>query len=446
MMTPAKARLIVEYGHITNTPVSQEIIDISHMGTVDQLSLGPFSNTLVGHSRDALQHCLDNPAHCVLINPNTYDALSVALCDAYLSDKEGQVIILTPNIKKIAKIIEKYNIGKVYTSLTDSVALDDADFIVTNLHDFYEKRSYQENVKMIISMNETYSYHTTAVSSQATSLSEYDRVIFIEHITGLLQYGEYDIFTALATSNYMIYHIIKNLGTIPNNFDKMNAAELIVNSAGKPPIIDMCRLVGVFYPKVKNIGFFSSPMVRESIDSLKYECDTFVNSSYEARRQIIDKCMLDNNYLSKKKETITNACNLLKTSGNYTNGIIFRTSNEKLATTLGASMSIPVIDGSNDDHERAKIARFLYPDPSYKLYNTSKRNIFSTKTIFCSSDILDNEDILNKCTMMVYCEPFADRESFLLEYELCRLYNISMFFILVSGTYEEYLPEKGWFA
>lgn len=448
MITPAKARLVVEYGHITNSPVSQDIIDLSQTDTVDTKRLGPFSNTIVGHSRDALQHCLDNHTQCVLLNPNTYDALSVALCDAYLSNRDGRVVIITNgSVKKTAKVVEQYGIGKVYVEGLSLVTIDESDFIITTLHDFYNNKSYQENVKMIISINETNGFHSLAVSSSSIALSEYDRVIFIEHVINDMKFEDYSIFSFMPTSFYVISHLIRCASTIPNNFDKSAVEWYLHNIENNFPVIEMCRLFGIFYPRVKNIGFYSSLTLSDSSEGKSYErqAEEFINSTVEMRQSIIDDCMLDNSYLNEKKEIITNTCNLLKTNSRYTGSVIFRTSNEKLASALGSSLSIPVIDGSNDDREQIKISRFLFPSPSYKAYTPIKRNIYPTKTIFYSADILDNEDLLNKCTIMIYCEPFADRESFLLEYEMCRLYNISMCFILVSGTYEEYLPTTGWF-
>ena len=447
MITPAKARLIVDYGRITNSPVSQDIIDLSQTDTVDSRELGPFSNTIVGHSRDALQHCLDNHTQCVLLNPNTYDALSVALCDAYLSDREGRVVIITNgSIKKTAKVIERYGMGKVYIEELSLYTLDESDFIITTLHDFFNNKSYQENVKMVISINETNSFHSSSVASSAIALSEYDRVIFIEHVVAKMKFEEYDIFSSLMSSSYVISHLIRCAATIPNNFDKTAVEWYMYDIENNFPVIDMCRLFGIFYPRVKPIGFCTDLSVQDSSEKEHLlQAEKFINSTVEVRQSIINDCMLDNSYLNEKKVTITHIYDNLRTSSRSSGSVIFRTSNEKLAAVLGPSLSIPVIDGCGDERERTKISRFLYPSPSHKAYAPIKRNIYPTKTIFYSADILDNEDILNKCTTMIYCEPFADRESFLLEYEMCRLYNITMIFILVSGTYEEYLPAAGWF-
>lgn len=463
-VTPAKARLICDLADVINSKVSDEIRDLAKTHTVRDLELGPYSEMLGTASESALQHCLDNPVSCVLISPKSYDALSVALCDAYLSKREGPVLIMCDDLKDsghiVSTILTYHKDTKIYNSKAKSnPSLESCQFVVVDIVDFMSNDIGKINFKSAIAFKRTtYLNSGSALPLAFKFLYEFDRLILIEETSGLGDYGDFEVNRLTMTSSTIYADGVRYMkGTDVGFFDKMNFRAITTGNPPKYPVVDMARLMGIFYPRIKDVYFLDSTRslpsdvsksaydnVSKIYDSIPKEstAQMFIEGGIDERKRIIEIHDSRSSWNLLKSAVVID---IIKLARQMDYRPIVRTSNVEAAVRMKTSIILPELTYEDEDNDNMAKARFLYPSPLHQKYKKENKKIFTSNGIIVVDNIVDDIDLLNHCTMMIYCEPFIDRESYELEYQLCKTFNIRMVMACVPQSYEQYLVKKGWY-
>lgn len=446
-----RARMVCCMADMMNSPVDETIVKLSKENTVRDRDLGPYADMLNTASESAVQYCLDNPTTCLLINPKSYDALSAALCDAYLSDRNGSVIIIADAIDD--ETIQYYQTAIKTRQPESTIYIDsankpivEADFIITTSSLFMLNDMGKIPIKSVI-VDIKNAYGMAISPMYNVHLYENDRIIFIENMENT-SWGEFSGIAANLSMTASYNSVSQYMKDNISRFDKLNLASMLSNKSVHYSCVDIHRLLGVYYPKVKDVSFFSEKRNHRmnthsetnTDDSIRILAEEYVSGSDSQRKIINDRFADDGQNIAIKSRIVSFIIGFAKTEKYRP---IIRTKNEKLAIRLKSDIIVPELY-KDDQVSNTAIARFLYPDSLHRKYSSDKR-VFKSNGLLVVDSFVDNLDILRHCNMMIYCEPFTSRQEFELEYQFCKLFNIRMVMACIDNSYEEYITKLGWY-
>ena len=459
----AQARAICRVADILNSKVSDDIRELASTNTYENYDLGPFTKMLNEASQSALQHCLDNTASCMLISPNSYDALSVALCDAYLKGSTGSTLIMISEHDIGSSLIDiKSKIGKwlpdstIYIDDIDSsTSYNDEDYIISTPSAFMNNNTGKSNIKSVIIYNvgrDPSGYQV--LPSQFYFLYEFDRVVFVSIDKSSNKYGDQGYISSLLDRFSSSYNPVMMKGNL-SIFDKENVISMLSLKNDRYPVLDIMRLFGVHYPEMKNVAFYNSPSHSHNnvvsvekprvqrmyaSESPKRMATRFIKGSVEERNEILSDHEKNTSWSILKSLTVRD---LITEARVQDIRPIVMTRNEELALRIKSTLILPELEEGRDNN--LTLARFFYPSPEHVKYKPENKKIFTSNGIIVVNNFIDDIEVLKYCGLMIYCEPFLDKEEFDLQYQLCKSFNIQMAIPCVSDTYEIELAEQGWY-